>query len=81
MPRTVINLDPDDKRWLDQQARQRHIPMTELVRQAVNACRVREQSHNKPTLQAALKHTAGIWNRDDGMAYQERLRTEWGRQN
>jgi hypothetical protein len=73
-------LDPDDKRWLDQQARQRHVPMTELVRQAVRAYRVRERNRNKPTLQTALEHTTGIWEQGDAMNYQERLRSECDRQ-
>jgi hypothetical protein len=32
MPRTLINLDPEDKAWLDREARKRRLPMTELVR-------------------------------------------------
>ncbi len=80
MPRTVINLDPEDKRWLDHEARQRRVPMTELVRQAVRAYRVRAETLSKPDLQAALAHTAGIWRAGDGLAHQNRLRKEWDRQ-
>lgn len=39
MVRTIINLDESDKRWLDQQAALQHVPMVEVVRQAVQALR------------------------------------------
>lgn len=77
MPRTLINLDPEDKRWLDREAQARHVPMTELVRQAVRAFRVREESRAIPSLQSALDRTAGIWRSGDGLAYQRRIRGEW----
>lgn len=80
MPRTLINLDPEDKEWLDREARARHVPMTELVRQAVHAYRIRDQSLARPTLQTALQRTAGIWRKGDALAYQRRLRDEWDRQ-
>lgn len=79
MPRTLINLDPDDKNWLDREARARNVPMTELVRQAVRAYRIREESLGRGDLQSALAETAGIWRAGDGLAYQRRLRKEWDR--
>lgn len=77
MSRTLINLDPDDKAWLDREAHSRNLPMTELVRQAVRGYRVRHESRGLTELQAALKRTAGIWRRDDGLDYQQQLRAEW----
>jgi predicted transcriptional regulator len=77
MPRTVINLDPKDKAWLDHEAKVRHVSMTELVRQAVRAYRTRQESLDRPNLQQALARTGGIWRSDDGLAYQRRLREEW----
>lgn len=77
MARTLINLPPEDKTWLDQEARSRHVPMTELVRQAVHDYRLREQNRARPSLQAALKQTSGIWHHGDAMEYQCRLRDEW----
>lgn len=77
MPRTVINLDVDNKNWLDQEARKRHVPMTELVRQAVHAYRLREESQGNSKWQHAVRDTAGIWHQGDGLAYQQRLRDEW----
>ncbi|MDN5881514.1 MAG: ribbon-helix-helix protein, CopG family [Nitrosospira sp.] len=77
MARTLINLPAEDKTWLDKEARSRHVPMTELVRQAVHDYRLREQNRAHPNLQVALKETSGIWRRGDAMEYQARLRDEW----
>lgn len=79
MPKTIVNLEPDDKAWLDQEARRRKLPMTELVRQAVHSYRLREQSRNRPELADVLQRTAGLWRRGDGLAWQKRLRDEWDR--
>ncbi|MEW6166864.1 MAG: CopG family transcriptional regulator [Pseudomonadota bacterium] len=79
MARTLINLDPDDKRWLDREARRRRVPMTELVRQAIRGYRVREESRSRPTLQTAITRTAGIWRQGDGLDWQQRMRDEWDR--
>lgn len=78
MPKTLINLDPDDKAWLDREARRQHVPMTELVRQAVR--RLREQSRRKPALQDVLSRTSGLWRSGDGLKWQQRLRSEWDRE-
>jgi hypothetical protein len=79
MPRTLINLDQDDKQWLDREAKARHLPMTELVRQAVRAFRIREESRARPPLQTILERTTGIWRSGDGLDYQQRIRDEWNR--
>ena len=78
MPRTIINLGDDDKRWLDQQARQRRVSMTSLVAEAVSEYRVRQEAADQPDLQTTLKDTAGIWHRGDGLDWQQRMRNEWG---
>ena len=77
MQRTLINLDPEDKAWLDREAKHRRVPMTELVRQAVHAYRLREESRGDQKWQHAVRDTAGIWRQGDGLAYQQRLRDEW----
>ena len=78
MIRTVISLDESDKRWLDQQAALQHVPMTEVVRQAVQALRsVRQQ--NGDDFQALLAGTAGIWPHGDGLNWQQGIRDEWAR--
>lgn len=77
MPRTLINLDPDDKAWLDREARARKVPMTEVVRQAIRAHCLALSRHDPSRLHDALARTAGIWRQGDGLAWQERLREAW----
>ncbi len=79
MPKTLINLEHEDKAWLDREARRRQVPMTELVRQAVRSFRVTEESRQRPNLRRALARTAGLWRRGDALTWQERLRGEWDR--
>jgi hypothetical protein len=79
MPKTLINLEHEDKAWLDREARRRQVPMTELVRQAVRSFRLTEESRQRPNLQQALARTAGLWRQGDGLIWQERLRGEWDR--
>ena len=76
--RTLISLDSDDKAWLDRVARAEGVPMTRLVRQAIR--RLREEREAAPHgFDRLLRETAGAWKRGDGLAYQRRLRAEWGR--
>lgn len=77
MPRTIISLRDDDKRWLDREARARHVSMTSLVSEAVSLYRAREESARRPDLDTALKESCGVWRQGDGLAWQERLRDEW----
>ena len=77
MPRTVISLDQESKDWLDRQATDRGVPMTELVRQAVREFRAKEQRAARPSMQEILRRTSGIWRSGDGLEYQRRLRDEW----
>ncbi len=77
MPRTIISLNDDDKRWLDRQARQRRVSMTSLVAEAVNEYRVRQEAAERPDFDQALKDSAGLWRRGDGLDWQQRMRSEW----
>lgn len=76
MVRTVISLDKEDKRWLDETAREQHVPMAEVVRQAVHLLR-KESTREAQGLDKLLQNTSGIWKKGDGLAYQRRMRGEW----
>ena len=76
MIRTVLSLADSDKRWLDQQASLQHVPMTEVVRQAVQALRAARQQ-NGDDFQALLAGTSGIWSHGDGLDWQQNARDEW----
>ncbi|MFP4209139.1 MAG: hypothetical protein ACLFSC_10810 [Wenzhouxiangella sp.] len=77
MTRTIVNISPEDKRWLDQEARSRRVSMTSLVSEAVHEYRLRQQCLNQPDLNAILADTAGIWTGGDGLNWQQSLREEW----
>ncbi|MFZ5593153.1 MAG: ribbon-helix-helix protein, CopG family [Pseudomonadota bacterium] len=77
MPRTIISLEPEDKAWLDKVAKERHVPMTQVVREAIR--RMREESQREsPGLDVILRETSGIWRAGDGLDYQRAMRAEWG---
>lgn len=78
MVRTVISLTDSDKRWLDQQAALQHVPMTEVVRQAVQALRAARQQ-SSDDFNALLADTSDIWRHGDGLAWQQNARDEWAR--
>jgi hypothetical protein len=79
MIRTVISLDPDDKAWLDRRAEEENVTMTQIVRTAVQRYREEVEAPALPTFEQLLARTAGLWKREDGLAYQQRVREEWER--
>ena len=78
MIRTIISLDPESKAWLDRAARRRRVPMSRLVREAVEVYRTRDAGRNE-SFEELLKATKGIWKGGDALAYVRRLRNEWRR--
>ena len=78
MIRTVISLDEESKRWLDQQAREENVSTAELIRTAVRKYRDEKKRAALP-LNDLLKQTSGIWKAGDGLTFQRRLRKEWQR--
>ncbi|MBN2495959.1 MAG: CopG family transcriptional regulator [Deltaproteobacteria bacterium] len=76
MVRTVISLDEEDKKWLDEISSQEGIPMTKIIQRAVKLLRERERRRGA-TLEDLLQRTMGIWTRGDGLQYQEAIRDEW----
>lgn len=76
MVRTIISLDDEEKAWLDSRARQKGVPMTAVVREALAAYRV-TQGRPQQDLKQALEQTRGLWHKGDGLAWQEQLREEW----
>ena len=76
MVRTVISLDPEDKAWLDRQASRERVPMTRLVRRAIQRLR-KESEANPSSFERLLRETSGLRKLGDGLAYQRKLRGEW----
>jgi hypothetical protein len=75
MIRTVISLARSDKEWLDRKAREQHVSMATLIREAVRSYR-EERELNSPSMDQLLQETKGSWGLGDGLAYQRRVRGE-----
>lgn len=77
MIRTLISLEDEEKRWLDRRAKEEGVTMTEIVRKAVKRYR-QECEAQGPSYRQLLEQTAGLLSGgEDGLAVQERLRSEW----
>lgn len=74
MARTIISLENDDKKWLDERARREGVSMAELIRRAVKMLRAHPEGL---TTEDLLEKTRGLWKHGDGLAFQESLRDEW----
>ena len=80
MVRTVISLDVEAKRWLDRKAKQEGIPMSRLVRKAIDSLRRNADAESVPFYRL-LERTRGLWRRGDGLAYQRAIRSEWNKRS
>ena len=76
MVRTVISLQEDDKKWLDERAVREGVPMTEMIRRAVRLLRAQTPLQGR-SLDETLEATSGLWKHGDGLDYQEKMRREW----
>ena len=76
MARTVVCLEGDDKRWLEERAAKEGVPMTELIRRGVRLLR-EQRGRERPGRDELLERTAGTWRRGDGLKYQKKVRNEW----
>ena len=77
MVRTVVSLNPEDKAWLDRRAREERVPMTELVRRAIQRMRQEEEA---PRLSDLLERSRGTWKGGDALDYQRAVRAVWAGQ-
>jgi len=73
MTRTIINLEPEEKEWLERTSQAQGVSMARLVREAIRRLRQQEDV----SLEEVLKQTSGLWRKGDGLTYQRRLRKEW----
>jgi hypothetical protein len=72
--RTIITISENDKKWLENYSKTSGISMAEAIRQGISQLREKEE---KNIFQVLLKETRGIWGKEDGLEYQEKLRLEW----
>ncbi|MFH1480869.1 MAG: CopG family transcriptional regulator [Pseudomonadota bacterium] len=72
--RTIITISEKDKAWLEGFSKARGISMAEAIRRGIAQLKEREE---KSTYLTLVEETSGIWKKGDGLAYQEKLRSEW----
>jgi hypothetical protein len=72
--RTIITISDMEKRWLMNYKKTHGISMAEAVRRGI-ACLKASQS--SASYQKIVNRTKGIWRKEDGLKYQEQLRSEW----
>ncbi len=77
MIRTVISIESNEKAWLEQQARAHQVTMTEMVRRAIHYYHDSLLQQGKADLSMLLHETHGIGFQEEGLHYQERVRSEW----
>lgn len=75
--RTVVDIPPPERAWLDKKAKVQGISMAEALRQTVRAAREAEQQHAE--FLRLMHKVKGTWTQGDGLAWQKKLRAEWAR--
>lgn len=75
--RTLVDIPPADRAWLDKKAQSQGISMAEALRRTVKAAREAEREHAE--FMGLLDKVQGTWTRGDGLAWQKKLRAEWDR--
>ena len=77
MIRMPVSFDPEDKRWLERHAHAQGKSAAMVVREALQAYRLRTRDGDT-SFQQLLEKTSGTWKGTEGpLAYQRRLRGEW----
>ncbi len=72
--RTIITISDQDKLWLGNYSKARGISMAESVRRGIARLKEKETLQ---TYKRLVNQTQGIWKKEDGLKYQEKMRSEW----
>jgi len=72
--RIIITISPEDKVWLESYSKAHNISKAEAVRQGIRRLR---QLAKQDTYETLVESTRYLWREDDGLKFQERLRSEW----
>ncbi len=80
---TLIDIPEEDLTRLDKLSEDRQVPRDKLVRDAVSGYLAAQPDpmQDQPHPDDAIDKAFGLWRHrnEDGLAYQERLRSEWER--
>lgn len=74
--RTIITLPEEDKVWLESYSKAYRISVAEAIRQGIKRLK---ESMSESTYNTLVQNTRGIWKKGDGLKYQEKMRSEWNR--
>jgi hypothetical protein len=72
--RIIITIFDEDKLWLDAYAKVHKISVAEAIRQGVGLLK---KEQRQKACQKLVERTCGIWKKEDGKAYQEKMRIDW----
>jgi hypothetical protein len=74
--RTFVDIPEIEKSWLDKKAKEQGISIAEALNQTLRAAREAEQNHAE--LASLMDKIQGAWTRGDGLAWQMKMRSDWG---
>jgi hypothetical protein len=76
MTRTIITIEAEDKKWLENYSRRIHLSSAEVIRRAIKEYR---RQVSKGDLKRVLEATSGKWKsiKGDSQDYVNDLRNEW----
>ena len=72
--RLIVTLPEEDRKWLDGYSHAHCIPVAEAVRRGI---RKLKDDDDAGTYGNLLEKTGGLWEKGDGLNYQENIRSEW----
>jgi len=72
--RTIITLPEADKDWLKAYSKVHKISVAEAIRQGI---KVLKNIETEQTYRQLVMKTEGLWQKGDGLDYQEKIRSEW----
>lgn len=72
--RTIITLPEADKHWLEAYSKVHKISVAEAIRQGIQTLK---NSETEQTYRQLVMKTMGLWEKGDGLDYQEKIRSEW----
>jgi hypothetical protein len=72
--RTIITLSESDKSWLESYSKTYGLSMAEAIRRGIS--RLKKEEY-KSTYKEIVRKTVGLWEKGDGLQYQDELRSEW----
>ena len=74
--RTIITISEEEKRWLMSYSQRYRVSLAEAIRKGITCLKAAE---GERTYKALVQDTVGIWTKEEGLEYQNRLRAEWDR--